>query len=147
MLKVLLKTQEVHGYSWYYSSYEIEYRNIWPSAPSLRSSSGLLSRAMTSSPSTFTPTCSIAITTPSDDLQGQTEVKVTSKSGLEKNCMFPVTVKKGYKVGQWIFFFCIIFYACLMFIGSLKGRKNFKVGFLLSKNLLGLITGNRQLHF
>ena len=43
-------------------------------------------------------------------------------------------------------FFCIIFYACFMFIGSLKGRKNFKVGFLLSKNLLGLITGNKQLH-
>ena len=35
------------------------------------------------------------------------------------------------------------FYACFMLIGSWKGRKNFRVGIILSKNCQDRVTGNK----
>ena len=39
-----------------------------------------------------------------------------------------------------------MFYACFTLIGSLEGRKHFRVGIFLNKNLLwSRVTGNKQL--
>ena len=69
----------------------------------------------------------------------------------KKYCLFPVTVFKKNKVGRLViflhFFFgqkCV-FYACFTLIGSWEGGKNFRIGIFLDKNLLGRVTGNKQL--
>ena len=38
-----------------------------------------------------------------------------------------------------------MFNACFMLIGSWKGGKNFRVGIFLNKNMLGRVTGKKQL--
>ena len=62
----------------------------------------------------------------------------------KRNCLFPITVLKN-RVGRSVrkkilhYFFgqkCV-FYACVTLIGSWEGGKNFRVGIVLNKNLLG----------
>ena len=63
----------------------------------------------------------------------------------KKYCLFPVTIRKKNSIGRLVnlFFFdyffgqkCV-FYACFTLIGSREGRKKFKQGIFLNKNLLG----------
>ena len=64
----------------------------------------------------------------------------------KRNCLFPVTVcPEENRVGRSVNIYCFhyffdqkcVFFACFTLIGSLEGRKNFKVGIFLNKNLLG----------
>ena len=49
--------------------------------------------------------------------------------GVEKNCLFPVTVRKEIgKVGQIQIVQNCMFYACFLMIGSGTTEKNFRVG-------------------
>ena len=65
--------------------------------------------------------------------------------GLKKKLFVSCNGPKKNRVGRLVkktflhYFFgqkCV-FYACFSLIGSWEGEKNFRVGFLLNKNLLG----------
>ena len=46
---------------------------------------------------------------------------------------------------QYFFDQKYVFYACFTLIGTWEGRRKFRVGIFLNKNLLGRVTGNKQL--
>ena len=70
-----------------------------------------------------------------------------SQSGKAKKKILPVScngqkknrIGRSVKKNLFALFFCqkCVFYACFTLIGSWGGRKNFRVGIFLNKNLLG----------